>query len=343
MQAPKNGFFYVLDRTNGALISAKPYVYTNWAKEVDQETGRPLETEYARYPNMNAQIAPGPGGGHNWQPMAYNSKTGFVYIPARENGSFYGQPKSWEHVSDSRTWNTATGFDPDNKIHNDSLAGRNYGKLIAWNPIDQKEEWSVWQKSSWNAGVLTTDELIFQGNAEGDFNAYDANTGQKIWSFPLKTGIIASPVTYEVDGVQYVSILVGWGGVFGIWSKFTDRINPGTLYTFALGKNESMPEFSNTPEKEIVDLKFDATIEQIQNGGRLFGQYCGKCHGGGIIPDLTYSHPEVFESFQQIVGEGILLGLGMPHFGDRLNESEISDIKNYILSQAKSKRENGLQ
>lgn len=185
--------------------------------------------------------------------------------------------------------------------------------------------------------------MIFQGNAEGEFNAYDAESGEKIWSFPLKTGIIASPVTYEVDGVQYVSILVGWGGVFGIWSKFTDQINPGTLYTFALGKSEPMPEFPDVPEQELVDLEFDATVEQIQNGGRLFGQYCGKCHGGGIIPGLIYSRPEIFESFQQIVGEGILLGLGMPNFGDRLNESEISDIKNYILSQAKSKREKGIE
>lgn len=343
MQAPKNGFFYVLDRTNGELISAKPYVYTNWAKEIDLMTGRPVESEFARYPNMNSQIAPGPGGGHNWQPMAYNSKTGLVYIPSRENGSFYGQPKSWEYVNDSRTWNTATGFDPNNKTYKDSLAGRNFGKLIAWNPVKQKEEWSVWQKSSWNAGVLTTDDLIFQGNAEGEFNAYDAESGEKIWSFPLKTGIIASPVTYEVDGVQYVSILVGWGGVFGIWSKFTDQINPGTLYTFALGKSEPMPEFPDVPEQELVDLEFDATVEQIQNGGRLFGQYCGKCHGGGIIPGLIYSRPEIFESFQQIVGEGILLGLGMPNFGDRLNESEISDIKNYILSQAKSKREKEIE
>lgn len=155
MQAPKNGFFYVLDRTNGELISAKPYVYTNWAKEIDLMTGRPVESDFARYPNMNSQIAPGPGGGHNWQPMAYNSKTGLVYIPSRENGSFYGQPKSWKYVNDSRTWNTATEFDPNNKTYKDSLAGRNFGKLIAWNPVKQKEEWSVWQKSSWNAGVLT--------------------------------------------------------------------------------------------------------------------------------------------------------------------------------------------
>jgi quinohemoprotein ethanol dehydrogenase len=342
MQAPKNGFFYVIDRTNGGFISAEPYVYTNWAKEIDKKTGRPIETEFARYPDMNAQISPAAAGGHNWQPMAFNSKTGLLYIPAREGGMFYGQPKNWEYIDDPRTWNLAIGYDPDNPTHLDSLAGRNFGKLIAWNPITQKEEWSVWQKSSWNAGVLTTDDLVFQGNAEGEFSAYDALTGEKVWSYPLETGIIASPITYEVDGVQYVSILVGWGGVVGLWSKFTKQIKPGTLFTFALGKNESIPDIPDVPEKLLINLDFQASQDQINNGGKLFGRYCKYCHrgsGGGIIPDLTYSSPDVFNSFQQIVGDGILLGLGMPKFGERLTENNIEDIKHYILSQAMSKRE----
>ena len=339
MQAPKNGFFYVLDRTNGALISAEPYVYTNWAKSIDKTTGRPVETAFARYPNMNAQIAPSPGGGHNWQPMAYNSKTGLVYIPAREEGSFHGQPKNWEFVDDARSWNTANELNPENTTHLDSLAGRNFGKLIAWDPIQQKEVWSVWQKSSWNAGVLTTDDLVFQGNAEGEFAAYDARTGEKRWSYPLETGIVAAPITFEVDGVQYVSILVGWGGVMGIWTKFTAQMNPGTLYTFALGKNESIPDFPKAPKKSLIDLDVQATPAQIDKGGKLFVRYCENCHGGGIIPDLTYSTPETFASFQQIVGEGMLLALGMPNFEGRLTQNDIEDIKNFILSQSKSKRE----
>ena len=340
MQAPKNGFFYVIDRTDGAFISAEPYVYTNWAKAIDQKTGRPIETEFARYPDMNAQISPAAGGGHNWQPMAYNSKTGLVYIPARENGMFYGQPTSWNYVDDSRTWNTASDFNANIKTYEDSLAGRNFGKLIAWNPVTQKEEWNVWQKSSWNAGVLTTDELVFQGNAEGEFSAYDASTGEKVWSYPLKTGIIASPITYEVDGQQYISILVGWGGVLGMWSKFTEQINPGTLYTFALGGKASLPSFPDIPKRELVNIEFQATEEQIIQGGKLYHRYCNKCHGGGTIPDLTYSSQDIFNSFQEIVGGGILLGLGMPNFGDRLSQTDIENLKFFILSRARTKREN---
>lgn len=346
MQAPKNGFFYVLDRTNGELISAKPYVYTNWAKEIDKVTGRPIESDFARYPNMNAQISPSASGGHNWQPMAFSPKTGLVYIPASEEGMFYGQPSNWEYFNDSRSWNMGIGFNPKSKTHIDSMAGRNFGKLIAWDPIAQKEKWNYWQKSSWNAGVLATNELIFQGNAEGEFVAFDAENGKNLWSFPLNSGIIAAPMTYAIDGKQYVSILVGWGGIRGLWSKFTDQINPGTIYTFALGGKASPPQFPEQSKKKLVDIQFEATPQQLENGGPLFHRYCASCHqmilfpGGGSIPDLTYSTSGIFDTFHQIVGEGSLLSLGMPGFDDRLTKSDIDDIKNYILSVAQNRLEN---
>ncbi len=344
MQAPKNGFFYVLDRTDGTLISAEPYVYTNWANKIDKSSGRPVESGFARYPNMNAQISPPASGGHNWQPMAYSPKTGLVYIPASEDGMFFGQPPNRTYFNDSRSWNTGIGFDPNNKMHIDSMAGRNFGKLIAWDPVTQKEKWNYWQKSVWNAGVLASSDLIFQGNAEGEFIAFDAKTGQVLWKFPINSGIIAAPISYAIDGKQYVSILVGWGGVRGLWSKFTDQINPGTLYTFALGGNAKMPEFPAEPQEQLVDLDVTATPKQVENGGQLFQRYCSVCHqmilfpGGGSIPDLTYSTPQVFQSFQQIVGEGTLLALGMPKFGDRLTNTDISDLKAFILDLARSRR-----
>ena len=345
MQAPKNGFFYVIDRTDGSFISAEPYVYTNWAKKIDKTTGRPLESEFARYPDMNSQISPSAGGGHNWQPMAYNPKTGLVYIPAREEGMFFGQPSSWKHSTDPRSWNTAIGFDVKNRTHLDSMAGRSFGKLIAWDPVARKERWSHWQKSSWNAGVLASNDLVFQGNAEGEFVAFDATSGKKLWSFPLNSGIIAAPITYAIDGKQYVSILVGWGGVIGLWSKFTYQINPGALYTFALGKKADPPRFSKQPRRRLVDIDFEATPQQLENGGQLFQRYCANCHqmilypGGGSIPDLTYSEPDVFKNFHQIVGEGALVGLGMPSFEDRLSVTDIADLKNFVLSLAKTRRE----
>ena len=342
MQAPKNGFFYVIDRTNGEFISAEPYVYVNWATGIDKETGRPNETPFSRYPNMNSEIAPSALGGHNWQPMAYSPVTGLVYIPAREMGMYYGQPKKFTHTDDGRSWNTGSEFDPEKAVQEDSLARQFFGKLIAWDPVEQKEVWSVKQPSPWNAGVLATNDFVFQGTAEGDFVAFDARTGEKVWSFPLETGIIAAPITYEIDGVQYITIGVGWGGVLGLWMKFTEQINPGTIYTFALGKNEEIPDFPKKEAGKLIAMDFDATKEELQNGEQLYTRYCSNCHrngtGGGTIPDLYYSKPVIFDMFTQIVGEGVFLQKGMPNFKGRLSEEEITNIKNYILYKASALR-----
>ncbi len=218
MQAPKNGFFYVLDRTNGELISAEPYVHVNWASHIDMDSGRPVEHKYAPYTDCAYQMAPTASGGHNWLPMSYNRQTGLVYLPVRES------------------------FEREASLKN--CLFHDYGKLLAWDPIEQKEVWSVRQVSNWNGGVLSTRDLVFQGDAKGIFRAFDAGSGKKLWSYDLGTGIMAAPNTYMVDGVQYVSIAVGWGGAEGILDQaMTENINPGTVYTFALGKKEAPPVF----------------------------------------------------------------------------------------------------
>jgi len=349
MQAPKNGFFYVIDRTSGEFISAKPYVYVNWAKEVDSETGRPIETSFSRFKDINAIISPHTSGGHNWHSMAYNQETGLVYIPAREGSKTFGQNKNWEFFNDARSWNTGMGFDANSSVYEDSLIGPTIGKLIAWDPIKQKEVWSVERTSSWNGGVLSTSDLVFQGTGEGDLVAYEATTGKQLWSFPLQTGIVASPITYMVDGVQYITIVAGWGGGLAVWVKFTEQINPGAIYTFKIGGKENKPEFPTEPPKQLVYLDFDATTEQLNHGGQLFDRYCShchvfgrncnNCHGDGVIPNLSYSSPEIFKAFHEIVGEGMFLYQGMPKYNDRLTEQDITDIKNYILSNAKKIRE----
>ena len=342
MQAPKNGFFYVIDRTNGDFISGEPFVYTNWAKEIDYETGRPIESSFARYTDLNAQISPHPIGAHNWHPMAFNKLTGLVYIPAREGSNWYGQDKDFKYEDDGRSWNTAVGFNENNPAVQDTLIPQDVGKLIAWDPVQKKAAWSVTHQSSYNGGVLTTEELVFQGTGEGDFVIYDANTGEKLWDFPLKTGIVAPPVTYMVDGIQYVTLIAGWGGGLATWVKWVDQINPGGIYTFAIGGNNSPPTFPDKGPRALIDLDFTASQGQIENGGKLFGRYCGKCHGDGVIPNLSYSKPEVFDFFSKIVGEGFYLGKGMPKFNDRLSEQDITDIKSFILSNAKQQRKENI-
>jgi quinohemoprotein ethanol dehydrogenase len=347
MQAPKNGFFYVLDRNTGELLSAEPYVYVNWASKVDMKTGRPVEAPNARYLKSNEQIYPMAYGGHNWQAMAFNPKTKLVYIPAREQSMMYGNEQNF--VYDKDYWSLGIGLgvggNPANPTNMDSKGPKSHGKLIAWDPVQNKEVWSKKEKSIWNSGVLTTSDLVFQGNAEGDFNALDAKTGQVIWTKNLGTGIVAPPITYLVDGVQYVTIAVGWGGVVSLKNKNTEQINPGTIYTFAIGKNAAMPVFEKEAKKEYVTLAVDISDTQVAKGEDLFDKYCSACHTlapnnpGGTIPNLTYSHPDIMGAFHQIVGDGIFLPKGMPKFKGRLSDADITNIKGYILSSAKKNRE----
>lgn len=350
MQAPKNGFFYVLDRASGELISADPYTYVNWAKEVDLSTGKPVENEFSRYQNENAYVSPNYFGGHNWQPMAFNPQTRLVYIPSRENAALYGNDLEWKYnehgFAANIGWNLGTGIDPNKPIRIDSAAPLvlPQGMLIAWDPVAKKVKWRVNHKLPWNAGVLATaGDLVFQGNAQGEFLAYHAETGKEMWKAPVGSGVIAPPVTYLVDGKQYISLAVGWGGAFGVSNKGTEHIYPGTIYTFALGGNADYPELPQYPPKKLVEGKVKMDETALALGGNLFDLNCSLCHGdlgagGGIIPDLAYSQAVVNGSFEKIVRERIYLSLGMPDFGDKLSSEEVAMIQQYIVSVAVSKR-----
>ncbi|MFT5929609.1 MAG: quinohemoprotein ethanol dehydrogenase, partial [Candidatus Azotimanducaceae bacterium] len=208
LQAPKNGFFYVLDRTTGELISAETYVPITWATHVDIETGRPQETDNADHRVEFQMTKPAPFGGHNWQPMAMNQKTGLVYIPAMENVSMYSTPETFEYI-EGGYWNLGQNDDlnADNPLANMSPTLANAvmkhllrGRLIAWDPIEQKEQWRVEHATAWNGGVLTTAAgLVFQGDGAGFLSAFDASSGERIWQYNVGNGIIAPPVSYEID------------------------------------------------------------------------------------------------------------------------------------------------
>jgi quinohemoprotein ethanol dehydrogenase len=211
-------------------------------------------------------------------------------------------------------------------------------RLTAWDPVGQREVWSVPHKSPWNGGVLTTATgLVFEGTSDGKFIAFDADDGKMLWQKDLGTGIIGSPVTYLVGDTQYVSIAVGWGGAMGMSNKFTEQINPGTVYTFAINKNAAMPVYAKQGGRKLIDITFTATTEQVQHGGLLFVQYCASCHGGiggggGVTPDLGYSSEATHKAFTNIVLRGLLEKKGMPNFSGKLTESNITDIHNYSLA-----------
>ncbi|MEM6929737.1 MAG: PQQ-dependent dehydrogenase, methanol/ethanol family, partial [Myxococcota bacterium] len=217
MQAPKNGFFFVLDAQTGEFISAKNFVPTSWATGYD-DNGRPIETPAARDTDGKTfETIPSAYGAHNWHPMSFNPATGLVYLPAQHVPLSITDDKQWEfNEYKPGSAMSGTGWNFGYMFNVEPPQAAPMGKLIAWDPAKQEEVWSVTHPAPWNAGTLTTaGNLVFQGTAHGTFAAYHAETGEKLWETPATSGVVAPPVTYEVDGVQSVSLAVGWGGVFG--------------------------------------------------------------------------------------------------------------------------------
>ena len=213
MQAPKNGFFYVLDRKTGELISAEKYVEVTWASHVDKSTGRPVENPGVGYEDGLALIKPTAFGGHNWHPMSFSPQTGLVYIPTHDILGAYRNEESFKYQPGA--WNTGTDFNVFATLTKDAVGGA----LVAWDPVKQKEVWRHPYALPWNGGLLSTaGNLVFEGTSDGRFVAYRASDGVQLWEGHTGTGVIAAPVTYLLDGKQYVSVLAGWGGAFGLVS-----------------------------------------------------------------------------------------------------------------------------
>jgi quinohemoprotein ethanol dehydrogenase len=341
LHAPKNGFFFVLDRQTGEFLSAKNFVDVNWAKGYDKE-GRPIELASARDPEKPFDIVPGPGGAHNWQPMSWNPALGLAYIPAQNLPVVLAHDKRWtKHGSNSPGqpgsgvgWNTAM------LMNARPPTSKPFGRLIAWDPVQQREVWRVEHVAPWNGGTLTTaGNLVFQGVADGRFLALDARTGAKLWESPTGTGVVAAPMTYEIDGVQYVSIAVGWGGVYGQWLRATERNTPGTVYTFALGGTAKLPAFVNYQLGNLVGgVKYNPA--HVQEGSLLYVSNCVLCHGvpgvdrGGNIPNLGYQPARVIANLEKYVFKGPMMDLGMPDFTGRLTPADVEKIKAFILGTA---------
>ena len=267
MQAPKNGFFYVIDRVSGEFISAKNYVPMNWASHVDPETGRPVELASGNHQLQPALTTPGPLGGHNWQPMSYSPKTGLVYIPAQETLFVYSTDTDYEY--NPKTWNTAQQMemtylpkDPNELAMVDSAT---VGYLLAWDPKTQKEVWRAQYKRPWSGGVLSTNgNLVFQGTSDGRFVAYAADSGELLWSVDTGQGIVAPPISYKIDGEQFIGVQVGYGGAYALMGGLeAANKNPerdGRMMVFKLdGQELEKPVATITQlNPTIVDLNPDS-------------------------------------------------------------------------------------
>ncbi len=356
MQAPKNGFFYVIDRKTGELLRADPYAAVSWAKYVDLETGRPVENEKTDYSKTTQFVLPSPLGGHNWQPMAYHPKTGLVYIPVQELAGVYALSEEWkkkkEYTVEKGWWNL--GIDWKNyaktleSLTPEQLASQR-GYLRAWDPKTGRTKWQIEHPNFWNGGLLATGgNLVFQGTGDGRFIAYRAETGEKLWEFPALTGIIAPPITYQIDGEQYVAVMAGYGGAGGITAAPANSIsaqyeNNGKLLVFKLGADGKLPEAVKRDQNIPRPPKIRASKSTLAQGRTLFAGHCSLCHGAlavssGVLPDLRLMSRQTHKNFQKISRDGLLAERGMASFGDLLSKKQVNAIHAYIIHRATQDR-----
>ncbi|MCC2656126.1 MAG: alcohol dehydrogenase [Panacagrimonas sp.] len=347
LHAPKNGFFYVLDRSNGKLLKADKFAKVNWATGVDLKTGRPIEVQGARYEDGEEVIWPGPLGAHNWHAMSYSPRTGWVYIPKQELPAKFNDTEV--RMIDWRSPYFGMDTAVDMGLGGDVPTGIASSSLIAWDPIQQKQMWEVAQPEFWNAGTMVTaGDVVFQGGISGEFAAYHAKTGEKLWSVNVGSGISAPPITYEIDGRQYVSLLVGFGGAgvslaggtalsrYG-WSY---RAQVRQLYTFALDARNPMPKVGDpVVPKPIVPPDFRVNPELAAKGEALWKNACVICHGagavsGGYAPDLRaspiFASPDALKS---VVVGGLKVPNGMPRYTD-MTDADLNALQHYVRQQA---------
>lgn len=352
MQAPKNGFYYVLDRASGEFLSGTPYVNVTWASGLDPKTGRPVELPSSRYSENGVTSVqnPGPLGGHNWQSMSFSKSTGLAYIPAIESGFGYVPAKPGYQFHPGAP---NMGIDPvatalpEDESQLEAARQGVHGELIAWDPVAKKVAWRVIHPIAWNGGTLATDGgLVFQGNANGDLVAYNSRDGSKLWSRNLGTGIVAAPITYMVNGTQYVAIAVGWGGgmtqVAGAVTSKAASNGINRLVVFKLDGTGNLPAV--TPVRRTLPKplprNWDAAL--IGQGKQIYERRCYVCHGGAVIsggevPDLRYSatvgDPAAFRA---IVRDGALAANGMPAFGSAIDSAEAEAIRAYVAHRSQA-------
>jgi quinohemoprotein ethanol dehydrogenase len=359
LHAPKNGFFYVLDAKTGEFISGKPFATVNWASSLDPKTGYPQINPEARYEQTGKPFIslPGAGGAHSWQPMSFSPKTGLVYIPVQEAAFPFAAAKDWKpsDIGFQTGQDSAAVAMPADKAIQAGALGATTGSLTAWDPIAQKAAWKVEYPGPWNGGTLATaGNLVFQGTAGGDFNAYTADKGKKLWSFPVQSGVIAAPMTYSVKGKQYVAILVGWGGVWDIATgvlagKSGMTRNISRLLVFKLGAKGTLPAPPALAAMPLDPPPVAGSSKQIAAGANVYGRYCSVCHGdaavaGGVNPDLRRSGTLNDEAtFRSVVIDGMLQHNGMVSFKSALKPADADAIRHYVIKRANEDKALGLK
>jgi quinohemoprotein ethanol dehydrogenase len=341
MQANKNGFFYVLDAANGKLLSAENFVPVDWAERIDMATGRPVESPQARYQNGKPSTpSPSAFGGHNWQPMAFSPNSKLVYIPAMLNRGYYAKVDRFEYLRGANN----TGLRRLDRLVASNKAPatigpqpeQHPGELLAWDPVAQKARWHVAFTDHWRSGVLATAGNLVFHSAGHQFMAFDAETGQQLWSYDTVANAIAPAISYAVDGEEFVALMVGWGGAGAFGANQPRR--PGRLLVFKVGGFAKPAPYHDAAPQPILDVTLATPASgDATNGEATFTRLCANCHrSGAFLPDLTRS-PAILDPnvFRTIVLEGALKARGMAPFSRFLNDGQAEEVRAHLLAAAK--------
>ena len=342
MQPNKNAFLYVIDRETGALISATPYASMTWATGIDS-SGRPIVNPAARPTTTGAIVSPADYGAHNWNPTSFSPTTRLLYLAVTDGGVLLHvvDPKFKLNAND-RTMGIDPRYAGPLRATRDSLARLARGRLVAWNPVTKREAWRVEHPGLRSGGTLSTaGNLVFQGRGDGIFAAYRATDGKMLWQYDAQVGIAAAPMTYALDGVQYVAVLAAPPGYY-LDPKI--RTGPGRLLVFKLDGTAALAPNPVKPASPIPPPTYTvtATPAEITEGGGLWFQYCRRCHNpdfnfvkSGAIPDLRRANEATHATFEQVVRGGARRTLGMPSFAKDLSSDQVRMIQAYVLGQAR--------
>jgi len=344
MHAPKNGFFYVLDRETGELISAENFVPVNWASHIDLTTGRPVENiAIARYGTEPSLITPGPGGGHNWFPMAYNRMTGLAYFPTYEQWVAYAREENFtpRKFRSSSGWGGYSGDALTKRIElQQQAASRERAWLTAWDPVRQKAVWQVPLPRHGNGGVLTTaGNLVIEGTTKQTLSIFRATDGELLWEMPVQSSPVAGPITYTLNGEQYIAVNAGFGGGAAQIERGAGTAPnraEARLLVFKLDGTEQLPPLADAPPVPNPP-PLRASEETVQRGAQIYAQTCAECHGQlamGGVKDLRYMSRETHDTFNDIVLNGTLEEQGMAGFADLMSEQDTGAVHAYLIARA---------
>jgi quinohemoprotein ethanol dehydrogenase len=361
MQAGKNGFYYVLDRATGELLSAHNFAFVSWTRGIDAKTGRPIEDPAADYEHRPALVFPSEAGAHSWQPMAYDAGRGITFIPAIESGNVFVEA-SGRRAGLVEGQFTTPAFVPeayDPKIMQSlygplpplgELARRlktntaSRGFLRAWNVAEHQVVWEAQTATSWDGGVLATGGgLVFQGDANGNLNAYSSDTGERFASLQVGSSMMAAPITYRANGTQFIAIMAGYGGGGVITGVPLDPAsaayrygNDGRIIALKIGgPAPPLPPARTDPPLPEPPPRHAAQA-QVSQGELLYNRFCSRCHvfGRGNLPDLRRMNSATHGIFNSIVLAGVYAPKGMGRFDDVLSPADAEAIHAYVIDQA---------